>query len=392
MNRKEANEIKKLFNNENCCITRICGCLVDTDKNKKTQIKDAFLALEEEARFKYYDIFKKTLSGTIGKNLINMEFPTEEEEKEDGTQRNLMRLVQSELKEDALIDAYYDKIIESYGYPDNYYIILIHCAYDIPKITSDGLGMDDASEYVYNFILSCICPVKPSKPGLCYNAATNNIENSIRDLMVEPPMLGFLFPAFSDRNSNVHNLLYYSKNSENIDYSITELVLGCHVPLPSKEQKETFNMLISESLGNQCEFETVKALQNNLNELVAEKKDEPEPLILDKSEVKHLLANSGASMENIEEFEKQYDEIITKDTPIIATNVYSPKKLEIKTPDITVNVNPERSDLVDTRIIDGVPCLVIELNDAVAVNGIKVNAGNMVSRNIDIDDAEDTPF
>ena len=151
-------------------------------------------------------------------------------------------------------------------------------------------------------------------------------------------------------------------------------------------------MLISESLGNQCEFETVKALQNNLNELVAETKDEPEPLILDKSEVKHLLANSGASMENIEEFEKQYDEVITKDTPIIATNVYSPKKLEIKTPDITVNVNPERSDLVDTRIIDGVPCLVIELNDAVAVNGIKVNAGNMISRNIDIDDAEDTPF
>ena len=143
MNRKEANEIKKLFNNENCCITRICGCLVDTDKNKKTEIKEAFLSLEEEARFKYYDIFKKTLSGTIGKNLLNMEFPIEEEEKEDGTQRNLMRLVQSELKEDVLVESYYDKIIESYGYPDNYYIILIHCAYDIPKVTSDGLDMDD---------------------------------------------------------------------------------------------------------------------------------------------------------------------------------------------------------------------------------------------------------
>ena len=380
MNRKEANEIKKTFNNENCCITRICGCFVDTDKNKKTELKEAFLALDEEERFKYYDIFKKALSGTIGKNLLNMEFPTEEEEKEDGTQRNLMRLVKSELKEDTMIEAYYDKIIENYGYPDNYYIILIHGSYDIPKITSDGLSMDDASDYVYSFILSCICPVKPSKPGLRYNAATNHIENSIRDLMVEPPSLAFLFPAFNDRNSDVHHLLYYTKNSEEIDLSITESILGCHVPLASKEQKETFNTMITESLGNECKFETIKALQDNLNELVEERKEEPEPLVLDKTEVKHLLANSGASMDTITNFETQYDNTITKDTPIMASNVCSPKKLEIKSADVTVNVNPARSDLVDTRMIDGIPYLVIELNDSVEVNGIPITVGNMVAK------------
>lgn len=377
MNRKEINEIKKLFNQENSCITRICGCFVDPDKNKKVEIKDAFLSLEEEARYKYFDIFKKTMSGTIGKNLVNMEFPIEEEESDEGTQRFMMDLLHSELKDDALIEKFYDKIIETYDYVDNYYIILIHNAYDIPAITTDGFGMEDASEYVYSFLMCSICPIKPSKPGLCYNAANNNIENSIRDLMVEPPMLGFVFPAFTDRTMDVHHLLYYSKNAEDISVAMTEAVLGCHVPLPAKEQKFTFNEMIQDSLGAECEFETIKSLHENLNVLVEEKKDDPEPLILDKSEVKHLLANSGAKMEHIESFEQEYDEMITKDTPIMATNVYSPKKFEIKTPDVTINVNPSRTDLVQTKVVDGIPSLVIELNDSVAVNGIRCMTGNI---------------
>lgn len=377
MNRKEINEIKKLFNHENSCITRICGCFVDPDKNKKVEIKDAFLSLEEEARYKYFDIFKKTMSGTIGKNLVNMEFPIEEEESDEGTQRFMLDLLHSELKDDTLIEKFYDKIIDTYDYVDNYYIILIHNTYDIPAITTDGFGIEDASEYVYSFLMCSICPIKPSKPGLCYNAANNNIENSIRDLMVEPPMLGFVFPAFNDRTMDVHHLLYYSKNAEDISVAMTEAVLGCHVPLPAKEQKFTFNEMIQDSLGAECEFETIKSLHENLNVLVEEKKDDPEPLVLDKSEVKHLLANSGAKMEHIESFEQEYDEMITKDTPIMATNVYSPKKFEIKTPDVTINVNPSRTDLVQTKIVDGIPSLVIELNDSVAVNGIRCMTGNI---------------
>lgn len=370
MNRKEVNEIKRLYTKETNCITRICGCFVDPDKNKKVEIKDAFLSLEEEARFKYLDIFKKTLSGTLGKNLINMEFPIDEEQ-EGGRQHFLMQLLRSELKDADIISKFYDRIIETYDYPDNYYIILIYNAYDIPKISSDGMHMDDASDYVHSFLMCSICPIKPSKPGLHYNAVTNNIENSIRDMMVEAPMLGFTFPAFNDRNTDVHHLLYYSKNAEDISIAMTEVILGCHVPLPAKEQKNTFNMMIEESLGTNCEFETVKSIHNSINELVAEKKDDPEPLVLDKTEVKGILASSGVGMPQIESFEKEYDDTITRDTPIMATNVYSPRKFEVKTPDVTIQVNPERTDLIEKRVIDGVPCLVIELNDSVAVNGIR---------------------
>ena len=200
MNKKEISEIKKQFTPENCSLTRICGCYVDGEKNKKTELKEAFLSLSEEEMFKYFEIFRKSLSGTIGKNLMNMEFPLEQET-EGGTQHFLMKLRESKLTDDALVESFYDKIIENYDYPENYYIILIHGVYDIPGKSSDGAEMFDASDEIYEHIMCCICPVKLSKAGLCYNAETNSIQDRIRDWIVELPDVAFLFPQFNDRST-----------------------------------------------------------------------------------------------------------------------------------------------------------------------------------------------
>ena len=147
MNKKEVLEIRKQFTPENCAITRICGCYVDHEKEKKTELKKAFLSMPEEEAFKYFDIFKHTLSGTLGKNLMNMEFPTEQE-MPGGTQEFLLKLRDSKLTDDLLVEEFYDKVIENYIYPENYYIILIHAVYDVPGKSSDGLEMFDASDTV----------------------------------------------------------------------------------------------------------------------------------------------------------------------------------------------------------------------------------------------------
>lgn len=372
MNKKEISEIKKRFTKTKCSITRICGCYVDAEKQKRMTLKEAFLGLPEEEMFKYIDIFRKTLSGSIGKTLMNMEFPSEQETNEDGTQVFLMKLLESKLMNEEILDQFYDKIIENYNYPENYFIILIHDAYDIPKITTDGVENFDASEYVYDYILCSICPVKLTKPGLCYNAETNNIQDRIRDWLVQPPELGFLFPAFNDRNMDIHSLLYYSKNSDDLDLAITENVLGCQMPLPAKSQKETFNAILEESLGLECDYEVVKSIHENLNQMVEENKENPEPLSLDKADMSQLLEKSGVEDEQIEIFETRFDETVGEKESLMATNISNTRKFEVRTPDVTVQVNPERTDLVETKIIDGVPCLVIEINDLVEVNGIQI--------------------
>lgn len=372
MNKKEVAEIKKRFTKTKCSFTRLCGCYVDAEKQKRLTLKEAFLSLPEEEMFKYIDIFRKTLSGSIGKTMLNMEFPMEQETKEDGTQRFLMKLLESKLTDDDLLNEFYDKIISVYNYPENYFIILTHDAYDIPKITSDGVENFDASEYVYDYILCCICPVKLTKPGLCYNAETNHIQDRIRDWVVEAPQSGFLFPAFNDRNMDIHNLLYYSKKSDKLDAVITEEVLGCQLPLPAKSQKETFNNILEESLGLDCDYEVVKTIHENLNQMLAETSEEPEPLALAKEDMSHLLMKSGVEEKEIETFETRFDETVGEDQCLMAANISSPKKFEVATPDVKVTVNPQRTDLVETKIIDGVPYLMIEINDLVEVNGIQV--------------------
>ncbi len=371
MNKKEVLEIRKQFSPQNCAITRICGCYVDGDKEKKLEFKEAFLSLPEEEEYKYFDLFKRTLSGTVGKNLLNMSFPLEEEQK-GGAQEFLMQLKDSRLTDDMLVSEFYDKVIENYDFGEHYLILLIHAAYDVPGKASDGMEMYDASDTVYDYILCSICPVSLSKAGLCYNAEHNSIEDRIRDWIVNDPVNGFLFPAFNDRASDVHGLLYYSKKPEELQEVFLTQVLGCSQVLSAGTQKESFQAMIADTLGEDCAYSVIRNIHENLNTLIEENKEEPEPLELGKPEVRRLFSLSGVPEENLENFDREFDETVGAKASLLASNIASTKKFNIKTPDIVINVNPDRTDLVDVRIVDGRKCLVIPVDDQVEVNGIEV--------------------
>ena len=371
MNKKDVLEIRRQFSPENCAITRICGCYVDGDKEIKLLSKEAFLSMPEEEAFKYYDIFKKTLSGTVGRNLLTMEFPLEAE-KPGGRHDFLMQLLKSKLEDDMLLEEFYRKVIEFYDYPENYYIVLIHGNYDIPGKASDGMEMFDASEEVYEYMLCSICPVSLSKAGLSYNAEHNSIEDRVRDWVVAAPVKGFLFPLFEERGTNIHGALYYSKKPDELQWPFIEGVLGCQQVLSSGDQKEVFQTLIADTLGEDRSYEIVKNIHENLNEMLEANKEDPEPLALAKPDVKRLLEESGVPSENLERFEEEYEHVAGEKTTLLASNITNTRQFEIHTPDITIKVNPERTDLVETRVIDGRQCLVIAVDDHVEVNGLDV--------------------
>ncbi len=374
MIKQEINELKRLYTPSNCSITRICGCYVDGEKNKKTEFKEAFLSLPEEEIFKYFELLRNTLSGSLGKNLLNLDFPLASEQ-EGGTQAALLALRDSKLKDDALIEEFYDRVINTYEYVGNYLILLIHDAYDVPGKTTDGLTMDDASDTVFEYIMCCICPVNLSKPGLSYDNINNEFHNRIRDWVVEMPETGFLFPSFNDRATDIHSTLFYSKNPEEAHSEFVENILGCTMPLSAGTQKEAFQALIEETLGDEVEYEVVKNIHENLTEMIEEHKEIPEPLTLDKNQVKSLFEKSGIKEEKLTDFDKLYDAAAGEDTSLFVNNVANVRTFEVKTPDVVVKVNPERADLVNTLQIDGKRCLVIEINDHVEVNGITIHQG-----------------
>ena len=371
MNKKEVLEIRKQFTPANCAITRIAGCYVDHEKNKKMESKSAFLSLPEEEAFKYFDIFKKTLSGTVGKNILNMEFPIDQE-MPGGTQEFLMKLKASKLEDDMLLEEFYDKVIATYEYAENYYIILIHAMYDVPGRSSDNMEMFDASDEVYEYLVCSICPVSLSKAGLSYNAESNCIQDRIRDWVVDMPDKGFLFPAFNDRSTDIHGVLYYTKKSEDLQPELIEQLLGARMPMSANTQKETFQMLIEDTLGEDGDYETIRNIHDTLNDMIEEHKEEPEPLQLDKTDVRKVFEKSGVSSEKMECFDQNYEETAGEKTSLLATNITETKKFQIETPDIVIKVNPERADLIETRVIDGRQCLVIAVDDHIEVNGVNV--------------------
>lgn len=375
MNKKEILEIRKLLKKEDTRVDRICGCYVDGHKQKVAVMREAFLSIPEEEMFKYSDLLRKALSGSLGKNLLNMEFPLAEEA-EGGRQASLLHLLKSELKEDALTEAFFDSVISSYLYAENYLILLVHGVYDVPGRASDLTEMDDASDSVYPFLLCCICPVSLDKPGLCYNAESRTFTDKTQEWMVQMPETAFLYPAFNDRCSDIHSLLYYSKNAEGLHPEVIEDLLGCALPMPASDQKAVFNTVIEDTFGEQCDFEKVKTIHENLNALLEGKKEEPEPTPLDKADLKRFLESCGAEEDALEEalehFDKTSEETGQAGTQLLAGNLASTKNFEVKAPDVKITVSASRTDLIETRMIDGREYIVIPVTDEVEVNGIRI--------------------
>ena len=308
--------------------------------------------------------------------MLNLEFPLDAE-MPGGTQEFLLKLRDSKLEDDMLLEEFYDKVIATYDYAENYYIILIHAMYDIPGKSSDGLEMFDASDEVYEYLLMSICPVSLSKAGLSYNAEDNRIQDRIRDWIVDMPANGFLFPAFNDRGTDLHSILYYTKKSEDLQPELISQLLGAGMPMSADTQKETFQMIIEDTLGEDGDYETVRNIHETLNDLIEEHKEEPEPLALDKTEMKKIFEQSGVEPEKMESFDRNFEENAGEKASLLAANIAETRKFNIETPDVIIKVNPDRADLVETRVIDGRQCLVIPVDDHIEVNGINVRTIRM---------------
>lgn len=371
MVQKEIAEIKKILTNTDCCIHKLAGCYIDANKEMHIIPQGKFLVLPEEEQHKYFDLIKKGLSGRPGKNLVNLEF-----NKEAGMtvhkRDTLMELLDSELKDETLLEKYFESIKASYDYVDNYYIMVVYGVYDVPGQTTDGIGMDDASDVVYKFNLTLMCPMKPSKAGLIYNPVDNSLENAMRNMMVEPPMHGFLFPAFNDRATDIHSVLYYTKKPSELNDGLLDDVLGCVVPATAGQQNEMFINAIEAV--DEMTFDKAKAIYSNIREREIELKDEPEENVVDKNDTARILEESGFEEAEIATFKKNFDEQTEVNGKVLLSNVFEgSNKLKIKSGKTEVSLPMEFTDYVEVRKIDGKNCIVIEINDELMVNGVKVN-------------------
>lgn len=328
MDNKDVLELKRRFKKEACTFTRMCGCYVSVDKEKITKISETFLNLEDEEFYKYLEIAKKTLSGKIGNNLVELNFPNEEE-KAGGRQQFLMGLRDCKLKNDDLLDTFYDMVIDNYDRVGNYLILIFHDAYDVMTKTSDNSKLDE-SEEVYEYLLCAICPVELTKPALGYREAENRIGARIRDWVVGMPETGFVFPAFTERSTDIHSVMFYTKNTVNPHVEFEDSVLGCMEHMTSYQKKVEFAQIVKDVVGDDDDEETIQIyneVQDTLNEVLQNEQekaeesstnepDEPLKVVLTEQIINEVLEKVNLFEDQKEAIKKSCADVIPEDTEV----------------------------------------------------------------------------
>lgn len=400
MDKKSINELRRRLKKDGCTFTKICGCYIDDNKNKVTNLDEIFLNLEDEEYFKYLEIAKKVLSTNVGNNILELNFPLEEE-KPGGHQQFLLGLKKSGLKDQGLLDTFYDMVIEKYNSLGNYLILLFHDVYDVMTKTTDNNKLDE-SEEVYEYIICAICPMVLSKPGLGYNKDKNKISTLNREWFVGMPETGFVFPAFIDRSSDIHSVLMYTADSKNVHTEMIEDILGCREKLTYAQQQDILTDMVLEVTGE----DMVKDVMDTVNIELAHVSDENPESYVSKEHIKSALEHAGIAENKAVNIGDQYmSSINTEEVPLIGDIVPNKaqkivknnnekellkeeikdlnrkiasieetndnnEQLTVDEGEIIITVNSEKKELIRRENIDGVNCVVIPVSES---DHVKIN-------------------
>ena len=376
MNNKEIGEIRRHLRRDRSNMPAIYGCYVNDNKEIISQFRQSLGIMPENEAEKYFTLLKRTLSGSIGKNLIDITFRTAQVA-DSPEHKLLMGLRESGLKDENLLEEFYKKAIETISLESSYLILLGCDRYDVPFKSKDGESQRDNSDEVYTYIICAVCPVKQTKPTLHYVPEEKQFHDGAMNQIVSAPEMGFLFPAFDDRATNIYNALYYTHDIKESHEDFVAAVFNAPIPKPAAEQKKSFEALLTNALDEECNLDVVQTVHDQICQRIELHKESkvPEPLLISKEEVKDVLASCGVTDPHIAKFSVDYDEAFGFEAQLHPKNIIDDRHFEIHTPDVSIKVAPERSDLIETRVIGGVKYILINAEEDVEVNGVSIHIG-----------------
>ena len=375
MNDKEIGEIRRHLRRDRSNITKIYGCFVNDNREIITEFSQSTGMMPENEGDKYFALFKRVLSGSVGKNLIDLSFKTAQVAQGAPEYKLLMDLRECKLSDDELLHGFFQKIIDTVTLEGNYLILMGCDSYDVPFKGKDDISDADKSEEVYTYLICAICPVKQTKANLHYVPEEKLFHDGAMNQPVSAPVLGFLFPAFDNRSTNIYNALYYTHDIKVNQDALIEALFNTPVPMPAAEQKKCFEALLTTALGEDCNLDVVQTVHDQLCERIELHKEAKvaEPLLIAKADVKETLASCGVSEEHLAKWSVDYDETFGFEADLHPKNIIDTKRFEVKTPDVSIKVDPTRSDLIETRTIGGVKYIMICADENVEVNGVSIH-------------------
>ena len=375
LNEKEVAEIRRRFNPQKTNIIGVHGCYVNENREIVAEFNQPLAALTQDETEAMLALLKKLLSGGLDRNLIDIEFSNEQVLGGEEHKR-LLKLRDSALCDEPELNALFSDIIETVRVEGAYLILAAADNYDVFTYREDGKKDEDSTE-LFKYFLCGVFPVKMTKPQLSFAAFDNTFKNIVANSVITAPLLGFMFPAFDDRAANIYNTLFYTKDSAANNSEIIDRLFKAEPPMPAAEQRETFNSLLNGVTNDENNLEIIKNIQDEIGGMITEHKEskEREPLAVSRDDICDILRSSDMADEKIETFKAGFDESFGEKARLNPQNLVETKRLELTGADISIKINPERSELVETRVIDGVKYILIRADEEIEVNGVPINIG-----------------
>ena len=369
---REISELRRRFRADRTAITHIYGCYVDQSGQLLADFDESLALLPAEEQEKYLELLKKGISGTLGRTLSELSFPTAEVV--SGERHALLR----KLRDERLAGAearrtLYERIAASLRLGETGYLILLASdVYDVPARGKDGA--DAESETQFSYFVCVVCPVKETKSALRYDPGEKAFRASGADRVAGNPELGFLFPAFDDRTANLYGALFYNRSKDCGYDELIEALFHVRPPMAVGVQKDTFREVLAEALDSECSPRVVQTVHTQLRELAAIHKEarDPEPLTVSCREIGEILEDAGVSEPRAAAFRVKYEAAFGTDAELPPQNLLNTAQLEYRTPNVVIKVDPDRQDLIQVRELGGVRCVVIAADEGIEINGVSV--------------------
>jgi hypothetical protein len=379
MNTKELGEIKRRVRRDRSNMSTIYGCYVGSDKKIISEFKASIGTMPENEAEKYFALFKKVLSGTIGKTIHDITFSTKQVAAGEEHHALLTNLQRTAASDDTKRNELYQQIVEAIDLESNYLILLGCDTYDVPFKTKDDETQAECSEESFTYLLCAICPVKETAPNLHYVHDEKAFHDGGMIHAVNKPAMGFMFPAFDGRATNIYGALLYGKDTSKSHQELVGAVFGTGTPEAADEQKSSFDAILSAAMGSECNMELVQSLHEQAwaNTQLHKEAKVPEILTVDRNGVERLLSESGASSDKINDLGDAFEAKFGMNAEVPLGNIIDTKHYVIKTLDATIKIAPDRTQDVLVRKIGGIPYVCVVADGGIEVNGIQLSADDI---------------
>lgn len=371
MNKKEVAEIKRNFSDSSGFFTmnHVLTAFVDSDKNICCKNHKLYSIMSGGEGELFMETLKKVLGGSVAKALLEYEFPREEYE-EGGAQYVFYKTLNSKLLDDVDNQAFLERIVNNIEYTSTFAVITAHCTYTL-RSRDDNDEHDGAADNNFDFLITALCPVEVEENALIYDEFNNEIfKKEIKDRKISgSPSDGFMYPILSDGGADVNRVLYYTKTPKAPNESIINNVLGCEFVMTADDEKETFQKVLNDVVGDELDYTIITHVNEKIRETIDTSKNETELTVIDDIKLRDILSDIGVSDKKLETVHAVFEQT-AGGKPLTATNLVSTKTV-VKTPDITINIGKNATDKIRTSVIQGRKCLVIDLDDPnIIVNGL----------------------